>query len=384
MSNRSNASSEAAQLCESLQRWLCHDAYPLWWERGADRMYGGFHESLQLDGSATNAPRRARLHPRQICAYSIANQLGWSGPRVDAVRHGLDFFLAHYRRPDPLIRTLVAADGSPLDDRAVLYDQAFALLGFACAYQVLADESLRQHARDLLDELRAGLSNGIGFEESPSQPAPRLSNSHMHLFEAALAWMELDADVRWQRLASEIAELALTGLIDRDSGFIREYFDARWQPLPGIEGQIVEPGHQFEWGWLLLRWYERTRDEGVKDAALRLIDLAELHGVDHGRGVAITSILCDRSVLDPVARLWPQTERLKAACLAATTTRKAEYWTMVVASARGLSKYLDTPLPGLWWDKMDIAGSFIAEPVPASSLYHIVGAVAELKRAIDA
>ena len=50
---------------------------------------------------------------------------------------GLKYFLAHYRRPDGLFRTLVAADGAVLDERAYLYDQAFVLLALAESERLL-------------------------------------------------------------------------------------------------------------------------------------------------------------------------------------------------------------------------------------------------------
>lgn len=379
----STSLARAAEVCESLKSWLLEDAYTVWWTRGADRVRGGFHERLRLDGDATEEPRRSRLHPRQICAFSIADELGWSGPWEQAVQHGLDFFLAHYRRPDHLYRALVAPDGATISDTAVLYDQAFALLGLACAYDTLDDDELRESARDLHDRLRAQLKNPVaGFEESSPRVLPLLANSHMHLFEASLAWMDLDHDPRWHALAEEIRELALTRCIDADSGFVREFFDGDWRPVPGVDGRIVEPGHQFEWAWLLLRWADRTNDEFARQAGLRLVDLGESHGVDRVRGVAITSILTDKSIGDSQARLWPQTERIKAACIAAETTHQQRYWDMAADAARGLTKYLDTPLPGLWRDKMNIDGTFIDEPAPASSFYHIVGAIAEMEHAI--
>ena len=53
---------------------------------------------------------------------------------------------------------------------------------------------------------------------------------------------------------------------------------------------------------------------------------------------------------------------------------------MVACNARsmGLTKYFDTKVPGLWFDRLDPNGQMVIEPSPASSLYHIVGAVAEL------
>ena len=379
----SDAVRESKDLCASLKNWL-DAAYTVWWERGADHEAGGFHERLRQDGTPTGEARRARLHPRQMYAFSLAEELGWEGDSEKAVQHGLDFYLEHYRRPDHLMRTLVDASGKALDERPVLYDQAFALLGYASAYDTLDDESLRDSARDLHDQLRARMANPIlGFEESTPRLLPLLSNSHMHLFEASLAWMDLDHDARWQTLASQIVELALTRFVDPNTGFLREFFDEHWQPVPGNEGRIAEPGHQFEWAWLLLRWVERTGDASARDIALRLIDLGERHGVDTQREVAITSLLTDRSVRDPVARLWPQTERLKAACIAAEHTKDSQYWAMAASAARGLMKYLDTPIVGLWRDKMLPDGILVDEPAPASSFYHIVCAVAEMEHTLQ-
>ncbi len=379
----SSVITEATEICEALKHWLLEDAYPLWWSRGADHEQGGFHERLRMDGSPTGEPRRARLHPRQIYAYSIADELGWAGPHEQAVRHGLDYFRAKYFRPDGLVRTVVAADGSVADDRAVLYDQAFALMGLAAAYDTLDDDGLRDAARALFERVQAQLENSNGgFEESNPRILPLLSNSHMHLLESALAWMDLDHDARWQRLASDIVELALSRFIDPYSGLLREFFDANWQPVDGDEGRIVEPGHQFEWGWLLLRWVERTGESRAREPALQIIQFGESLGVDQSRGVAITSLLSDGTVRDPLARLWPQTERLKAACIAAEVTRQEEYWGMAVVAARGLQKYLGTPLRGLWRDKMNPDGSFVEEPAPASSFYHIACAIAEFEHTL--
>jgi mannose/cellobiose epimerase-like protein (N-acyl-D-glucosamine 2-epimerase family) len=102
----------------ALRHWLVGHAYDLWWLRGADRDRGGFHVRLRQDATPTGEPRRARLHPRQVYAYSRAARLGWPGPAAAAVTHGIEFFLAHYARPDGLFRSLVTPDGAPLGWRA--------------------------------------------------------------------------------------------------------------------------------------------------------------------------------------------------------------------------------------------------------------------------
>jgi len=48
-----------------------------------------------------------------------------------------------------------------------------------------------------------------------------------------------------------------------------------------------------------------------------------------------------------------------------------------------LQKYLATDVPGLWRDRMNPDGSFVEEPAPASSFYHIVGAILDLDAGLN-
>lgn len=368
----------------ALSSWLVQHAYPCWWSRGVDHVHGGFHESLRLDGEPSGETRRARLYPRQIFAFSVAAQLGWSGPAADAVRQGLAALLADYRRPDGLYRGLVAPNGAALVERAVLYDQAFVLLGFAGAFKTLGEAGVRDGARDLLARIGSALRNPHGgFEESTPQSLPLLANSHMHLLEACLEWMDQDEDRVWSEHAEEIIELALRRFHDPASGFIREFFDADWTLAAGEDADVVEPGHQYEWAWLLLRWSQRVHNPRASQLAMHLIDHTENRGVDAARGVALNALFGDGRVRDARARLWPQTERIKATYLAGVITRQARYTEIAAAATRSLLKYLDTPTPGLWRDMMDERGAFIEQLAPASSFYHIVSAARQLQRACN-
>ncbi|KRA57540.1 mannose-6-phosphate isomerase [Caulobacter sp. Root656] len=374
------------RLRDDLKAWALEHAFPIWWEVGADKVKGGFFEKIALDGGPVEAPRRARVQPRQIYSYAVAGLLGWDGPWKQALEHGLDFYLSKYRRPDGFMRTLVASDGSPLDDKVDLYDQAFGLFGLAMASSVLPERAdLPALATSLRDALRATLKHPIaGFEESVPRTLPLLSNPHMHLFEASLAWVEAGGDPQWRAMADEIAELALSKFIDPKSGGLREYYDGDWNPAPGVDGRIIEPGHQFEWAWLLLRWGKLAGRDDATKAALRMIEIGDGPGVDPARGVAIFALLDDMSVHDDIARLWAQTEQIKAGVLAAQVTGDTRWWTTAANGAEALTKYFDVPVKGLWRDKLRADGTFVDEAAPASSFYHIVCAILELDRAVKA
>jgi mannose/cellobiose epimerase-like protein (N-acyl-D-glucosamine 2-epimerase family) len=374
---------------ERLMKWLLDEACPLWSTRGVDRDLGGFHEML-IGAEPVSAPRRARVQPRQIAAFAGASRLGWKGDAAELAVHGRNYFVERFRRPDGLFRTLIAPDGKPLDERALLYDQAFALLGLAEMQRQLNSPGIpRSQSAEPAAEARALRSliychfkrEGPGFESAVEQGLALSSNAHMHLLEASLAWLALAEDAEWRALADEIGELALSRFIDPVSGAVREHFSSAWAPLPGLAGRLLEPGHHFEWAWLLLRWAGNSRGDACI-AALRLLDIGEKYGVFNG--VAVNALVDDFSVHDACARLWPQTERVKGAALAARLTGDVRYWNIAREAAIALLRYLDTPVRGSWYDRLLPYGRFIEEPAPASSFYHIVGAITELTAAIEA
>jgi mannose/cellobiose epimerase-like protein (N-acyl-D-glucosamine 2-epimerase family) len=210
-----------------------------------------------------------------------------------------------------------------------------------------------------------------GFLDGPKRRLPLRANPHMHLLEAALAWIAVDQDPAWRRMADTIAALCLERFVDPASGALREFFSFDWMPAAGVEGRICEPGHQHEWAFLLDRWSKLT-GRGKSGAVSRLIAFADVHGVDAGRRVAINAVLVDGTIFDPIARLSAQAERVRA--YLASCRPDCD----LADAANGLRRFLATATQGTWFDQLTADDRLIAEPARATSLYHIVGAVTEL------
>lgn len=402
MTALNDAFSAFKQTRAGLLDWFCNKAMPLWSTAGTDWTHGGFAEKLNDQGLPIEEPRRTRVVARQIYVFSVAQKLGWQGDTSRWISHGLDFLLHRLKQADGTFASSVTPSGQVVNSRFDLYEQAFALFAMATVYRLApaAHLTLRATSERLLDALRAGWAHPVsGFEESAPPSLPLRSNPHMHLFEASLQWAEAlpRHEQRWSGLADELAELALKHLIDTSSGLVTELFNADWNPMPGSDGTLAEPGHQFEWGWLLCRWAlargagsahgTPVRPEAALAlaAAQRMVAMAEDHGIDRQRGVAINEINIDLSVRDAHAKLWPQTERIKAWVALADHARARRDDDATVAALRsltvtmqGLRAYLHHPVPGAWQEVWLADGSWQAEPVRASSLYHIVCALETL------
>jgi mannose-1-phosphate guanylyltransferase/mannose-6-phosphate isomerase len=357
-------------------RWITLNALPVWATLGIDED-GGFVEALDRAGERPFGFRRARVQARQAWVYATAGRLGWGGPWRSLIQRGLTRFEQTNLREDGLYRTRISADGSGVDDTAWLYDQAFALLAFAGAAAAgVEPDAMRDRAGDLFSALNALRVDG-GWREAGAHPYQ--ANAHMHLLEACMAWEALAPEGPWTDSADEIVALARRAFIDPTGGFLREFFQADWSPAPGTDGRLVEPGHQFEWAWLLTRW-GRLRDDDWGRSAARSLYAAGCHGVDALRGVAVDELDVDLSIRSPRARLWPQTERLKAALILAEESggdERRQRLSDAAEALAGLQLYLEPT--GLWRDKMKAEGSFVHEPAPASSFYHIVAGYEQLR-----
>jgi len=355
------------------------------WRSDLDRGAMLFPERMSILGEKDSCPHRLFVQARHLFSYCEIGRLGWSGPWRPMVEANVDFLVARGRRADGLYIHRFDSDGGVLDDRADLYDQAFMLLALAYAARTLGRPELFAVAEALDDALDAQwrLPNGGYHEGDIAVCPPYRQNPHMHLLESFIALYALSGNPRWRRDAEHIAGLCARSFLHSETGALLEYFDADLNPIDGEEGRVTEPGHCFEWAWL----FERLAQWGFPEATRisdGLVRFGRRHGLDAERGVAVNEVGTDGSIRNPSARLWPQTERLKAALARHRRTREAEERVEAAEAYAGLVRYFDTPARGAWRDKLKPDGEWVDEPAPGSSLYHITCAMAELIDAAQA
>jgi D-glycero-D-manno-heptose 1,7-bisphosphate phosphatase len=362
--------------------WLFDAALPLWRHVGFDVEAQCFHEKLDTQGQPIPGPRRARVQARQTFVYAAAGKLGWPGPWRDAVRAGADVLTRNCLRADGGTLHMLGDDGQPLDMRRDLYDVAFIIFALAHASTALEERALASAAHTLTDwTFDAWAHPHGGLREGDITPTPpRRQNPHMHMLEALLALYEASGENLHLARAREIVALLRTRFVHPRWGALLEYFNDDWSPRAGEEGRITEPGHQFEWAWLLDR-YRRLSGESAADIAARLHVHGEAYGVD-AAGYTVDETWAEGGVRTPTSRLWPHTERIKSNIVRFENGRSPAAAEATLQAFDALNTYLDPR--GFWRDRRLADGAFADEPAPASSFYHVMMAYVELIRVAEA
>jgi len=366
-----------------LRSWTVREALPYWGGAGFDEGRQSFVERADFSGRPlASAPRRTMVQARQIYVFAHAALLGWrpEGRTIAiAAAHNL---IGGHLSPDGRPGWIFSAThaGAVHDARRDFYAHAFALFGLAWAYRLEPDPRFLEAALQTLDALDRHFSSPAGGYHAalPPDRDALFQNPHMHFFEAMIAWFEATGQERFLARAGEIRGLMAARFFQPRTGVLAEYFDGSWSPLDGPRGRVCEPGHHYEWSWLLQR-YARLIGRPGDPIARSLYDFADRHGFD-ADGLIVDECLDDGSVHKASRRCWPHAEAIKAnaAAFEAGDERAAERAAKIVD--RLMRVFLGRPTPGGWIDHIDERGAPLVAFMPASTLYHVFLAVAEADR----
>lgn len=367
------------KIVSRLKRQIIEHTLPLWSRQGWDSQRGGFVDRLGADGEPDReAPRRLRVQARQIHCFAKAAQLGWLPEGKAIALDGLEYMLAKAKSPDgrPGYVSFLEPDGSMQSAVRDTYDQAFVLLALATVYELDQDPQIRTEIDGLMEFLDTELkSEHGGYQEGIPAILPRRQNPHMHMFEAMLALFDATRDLAFQSKAGDLFRLFATRFYDSETESLDEYFEDDWSR---ILPSTVEPGHLAEWVWLLKNFERLT---GCPTAKYRKALLRSALRYRHeATGCLVDEVRPDGQIAKFSQRCWPQTELVKA-FLAQAESGEAKAANAAQEALERLEKrYLRHPVKGGWYEHFDGNGHSIVDWIPASSLYHIFGAITEADR----
>ncbi|MGJ8545988.1 MAG: AGE family epimerase/isomerase [Sulfitobacter sp.] len=366
-------------MAPTLRGWLFHTALPYWLAHGIDRRFGGFHEVLDMQGRSMLSDKRLRSMARQIYVFAKAKRMGWRGNADLAINHGLAF-LANPATHSPRgwCKTFDHR-GAVTDGRTDCYDHAFVLLALAeCHAQGYGQaDLLARRAMGALEAISCQTPGGAwnGYAEDDEGSLPRRANPHMHLLEAFLAWYELSGDAAWLARADAIVALFQGHFFSGIDLCLREELGPDLTAGPS-NSRHFEPGHQFEWAWLLAR-HARLSNQAPPPQCHALIAQGKAFGVDAYTGLAHDLVEPSGRSLAQTARCWPQTELLKAEIELARHGMDSADIAAERSAQRLWHHFIICAPPGLWNDVAHLRRPYMESTVPASTFYHLICAISK-------
>lgn len=358
------------------EAWLSDRALPLWSSRGFDAEAGLFEEQLTFAGDpVTSVPRRLMVQSRQISVFAAASMSGRFAAGRDLALGAMRRTIEAYHEADGRPGWVFSIDlaGRPVDAKRDLYAHAFVLFALAWAMRlerVPAFENAVEATLAFIDGDFAEPGHGGFWECLPRPDARRRQNPHMHLFEAFIALYETTRRRDVLDRCHQLRELAVGKFMNLETGALRELFFDDWRVHPMLGEGSVEPGHLFEWAWLL-RCYEAISGLDQSLPVSRLLDLAIRRGLDRSSGRIIDEIGEDGHVRRASSRSWPHAEALKALSTEAIKQTFSDDLLLIAILNRLCTVYIPDDLDGLWIDHVDSTDAPLPLNVPASSLYHI-------------
>lgn len=361
----------------------------LWARRGWDPARGGWHERLTADRAPVEVPfRRLMVCGRMMFLFSAGRPFGEPARDRALARQTLAFARDHLR--DPVHGGWwfsVDLERRPLERKKDLYGHAFAIFGLATLAREWNDAQARDLALATYEQVERHLRLDVGWyaawaREDWRVDDRRLSqNPHMHLLEAYLALFAATGDARVRASARGLVDLFETRLVDPVTGALREHFDATGRP-DADTGDRVEPGHHFEWFWLLHRHAEVTGDRQGLAPADAMFHLARRRGIDPAHGGVYDQVSArDGRVLLDTKRCWPLTECVKAHAVLARRTGAAEDLAALHRHCEDLLRiYLRDD--GGSVEHVDRRLQPFDVTAPASTGYHVLMALLEALRAL--
>jgi len=373
------------ELRARMGHWLSADALALWTDAGYDHRLGLFHEKLDFSGRPIKAlARRLMVQCRQLYVLAHLGLRGMCDSRALIEHTWTQVHRRFYSRALPHRWAFsITADGRIHDRKCDSYTLAFLLFALAWLYRVNPDPAYLELADEVLQTLEGPLAARKGgvIDALPRPDTFLRQNPTMHWLEACMALYESAGRPQDLARARALCAHFSTHMLWRAQAALPELHDDDWH-AQGIAGNWYEPGHHFEWVWLLRRFATLT-GASVDDEVRLLLSRAQREGVD-AEGFAIDRVsILDGDVVGS-RRTWGTCEYLKAcAAEAQAHPAKASSWRDKAAGALAALRagFLSVHPSGLWRDRIDAQGHTLSADVPASSLYHFVSALMECERA---
>jgi mannose-6-phosphate isomerase len=359
--SRSTSQPELTALFASVQKHFQDVIVPLWLGPGWNADMALPYEALDAGHKPLSPQRyRAMACARQLYLFSsLIGQVAGAEERAAALFHSLQQhfhdaeFGGWFYSIDP--------HGAPLDQRKDLYTHAFIL--FACAHywDRIREPQVESVLNAALEVIAQRFATGDDLYEASldrdwsSLGTGPLQNPLMHLAEAFLATLSVREDDAVQGALVDLCTAMHQRFIDPQHDVLME------KPLGAVDNWF-EPGHQFEW-YFLLESSPLLRGSTLHGSLERAFAFTEQLGVDQQTGAVRAMLDLDGRAKDATQRIWAQAEYLRA------LTLRPGSETAVLRQLHALQQR--ALHAGGWYECRDEKGEVSRQDMPSTTPYHL-------------
>ena len=359
--SRSASQPELTALFASVQQHFQNVIVPLWQGPGWNAELALPYEALDAEHSPLPPQRyRAMACARQLYVFSsLIGQVPAAEERSAQLFSSLQRHF-HDAEHGGWFYSIDAL-GAPLDQRKDLYTHAFIL--FACAHywDKVREPSVGHVLDTALEVIAQRFATGDGLYEAclerdwTSLQTGPLQNPLMHLAEALLATLAARQDDAVQSMLVTLCTAMQQRFIDPQQGVLME------KPLGAVDNWY-EPGHQFEW-YFLLESSPLLRGSQLHASLERAFAFTEQSGVDPHSGAVKAMLDLNGQARDATQRIWAQAEYLRA------LTLRPDAEAAVLRQLLALQQnFLHA---GGWHECRDEQGQVSRKDMPSTTPYHL-------------
>jgi mannose-6-phosphate isomerase len=361
--SRSASQPELTALFSSVQQHFQDVIVPLWQGPGWNADMALPYEALDAEHQPLPPQRyRAMACARQLYLFaSLIGQVPAAEERASALFRSLQRHFHDAEHGGWFYS--IDSHGAPLDQRKDLYTHAFIL--FACAHywDKVREPLVESVLNAALEVIARRFATGDGLYEASldhdwsTLGSGPLQNPLMHLAEAFLATLSVREDRTVQRALVELCTAMRKHFIDAQHGVLME------KPLGSVDNWF-EPGHQFEW-YFLLESSELLRGSKLHASLERAFTFTEQLGVDQQTGAvrAMLDLGPDGGSRDATQRIWAQAEYLRA------LTLRPHSEPAVLRQLQALQQH-SLHSRG-WYECRDEQGHVSRRDMPSTTPYHL-------------
>ena len=394
---------------------------PFWLKNGIDLEYGGYLTCFDENGKPSGDTNKYIVtQTRMIWGMSaFYRKYPQNLALLEAARQGVDFFIKYFwDNENGGWYWKVKQDGTLLDDGKVVYGQSFAIYVLSEYTLATGDPRGLEYAEktfDLLQKYCVDSYHGGYFENL--EPDWTLSEAgfaagdrksldiHMHMMEAFTTLAECSGKEIHRRKLSEVVQVILNRMIQKNSGCGLNQFDIAFNPIPAINirrtwnaeratGETVATptdttsyGHNVELAWLLNRSMEVLgKHEDYSEKVIRkLVNHAILYGLDHELGGVYRDGLHEGEVLVKDKEWWQNCEVLVGFLDAFEQFDEEKYYEAFEKTWEFDKKYLINADIGEWRQLVNKQGQVLTGDIGNSwkAIYHSGRAMLECKQRLE-